>query len=104
MTVANRNDDAMVDAFVAYLQQHGYPDLAVDRRPDQENRKTSDIDAIAGKFAIEHRSVDTIDNQRGDSARFVQVALPLEAEFRNSLAFRLEIFFPYAGIAKGHGR
>lgn len=36
----------------------------------EKSRKTSDIDAIAGYFAIEHTSIDTLPNQRRDSDWF----------------------------------
>lgn len=37
-------DCEVVNAFVEHLRVHGYPDLKVDRRPDKENRDSSDID------------------------------------------------------------
>ena len=56
------NDRSVIDAFVAHLREEGYPDLRVERRPDDENRESSDIDAITGPFAIEHTSIDTLPN------------------------------------------
>jgi hypothetical protein len=61
-------DAAVVDAFVAHLAEQRYPGIQVESRPDVENRNSSDIDAIAGPFAIEHTSVDTVEHQRRNSA------------------------------------
>jgi hypothetical protein len=95
------DDGAIVAAFVAYLSENGHVGLSVDRRPDLENRESSDIDAIAGAFAIEHTSVDTIEHQRRDGTWFSRVVQPLEDRFRNVLPFRLRLIFPYEGIVKG---
>lgn len=55
---------------------------------------TADIDAIAGPFAIERTSIDTLENQRRHSSWFGGVAQPLEDEFRDRLPFRLRLIFP----------
>ena len=62
-------DSEVVDAFVSHLRELGYPSLTVEWRPDEENRDSSDIDAIAGSFAIEHTSIDTLPDQRRDSLK-----------------------------------
>ena len=72
------NDCDVINFFVAYLRENGHPGLQVDRWPDKENRGTADIDAVAGHFAIEHTSVDTVPNQRRDSNWFKQVVDGLE--------------------------
>lgn len=61
------NDCDVINAFVTYLWENGHSCLQVDRWPDKENRNLADIDAIAGAFAIEHTSIDTLPNQRRDS-------------------------------------
>jgi len=95
-------DDATVVAtFVAYLRDNGYPGLSIESRPDLENRKSPAIDAIAGSFAIEHTSIDTIENQRRDGIWFSHVADPLEDQFKGTLPFRLRLVFPYTSIVKG---
>ena len=95
-------DKQVISLFVEYLATQGNPGLKVDTWPDEENRQSSDIDAIAGHLAIEHSSVDTIPNQRRDAAWFVQVVKALEDEFRCRLPFRLVLTFPYEGIQTGH--
>ena len=94
-------DSDVVDAFVAYLRDHGHPGLAVERRPDEENRDSSDIDAIAGPFAIEHTSVDTLPNQRRDADWFMRAAGGLERELPGRPQFRLDVTLEYDAVAKG---
>ena len=95
------NDAAVVEAFVRYLAKQRNPGLQIESRPDVDNRNAVDIDAIAGLFAIEHTSIDTLENQRRDGSWFREIAQPLEEEFRNSLPFRLRLIFPYKGIKAG---
>lgn len=94
-------DAKTIDAFIAHLRDVGYPDLQVDRRPDQENRGSTDIDAIAGPFAIEHTSIDTIPNQRRDSDWFIRAVGGVEREVEGALPFRLSITIEYDAIGKG---
>ena len=94
------DDKAVVAAFVGALRASAFPALQVDRVPDDENRDSPDIDAIAGPLAIEHTSVDTLARQRERSAWFMQVAGPLEAVFKD-LGFRLRLVIPFEGITKG---
>ena len=94
-------DHEVIDAFIEHLQAHGFPNLRVDQRPDKENRDSSDIDAIAGKFAIEHTSVDTLPNQRRDSDWFMRAVGELEQELSSKLSFRLRITLEYNAIGRG---
>lgn len=73
------NDHEVVEAFVAHLAANGYTGLTVDRWPERENRNSPDIDTIAGPFAIEHTSIDTLPNQRGKSHWFMKAAGGLES-------------------------
>lgn len=95
------NDRDVIDAFVAYLRDNGHPGLRVERRPDEENRRASDIDAIAGTFAIEHTSVDTLPNQRRDSDWFMRAAGNLEQEIDTPPPFRLNITLEYDAVGTG---
>jgi hypothetical protein len=94
-------DADVVAAFVSHLRTHGHPGLKIERRPDQENRGSPDIDAIAGTFAIEHTSVDTLPNQRRDSSWFMRVIGDLEAELGSLLPFRLSVTIEYAAVTLG---
>lgn len=95
------NDQDVINAFVAYLGKVGFPGLKVDRWPDKENRKSRDIDAIAGPFAIEHTSIDTLPNQRRDSDWFMQAMGGIEKELTVLLPFRLNIIIEYDAVSKG---
>jgi len=95
------NDQDVINAFVAYLRKAGFPGLKVDRWPDKENRKTSDIDAIAGSFAIEHTSIDTLPNQRRDADWFIQAVGGIEKELTALSPSRLNITVEYDAVVKG---
>jgi hypothetical protein len=94
-------DKEVVSLFVDYLARNGNPGLTVNAWPDEGNRLSSDIDTIAGPFAIEHSSVDTVPNQRRDSAWFLKVVKELEDELGCKLPFRLVLTFPYEGVQRG---
>jgi hypothetical protein len=96
--MGSNSDREIIAAFVAHLQKNGYPDLKIDRYPEDENRNTKEIDAIAGAFAIEHTSVDTLPNQRRDSSWFLRAIGDLESELTGSLDYRLRISVPYEAI------
>ena len=94
------DDKQVVLAFIDYLQKNGHSGLKVDRIPDDENRASADVDAIAGEFAIEHTSIDTVRNQRRDSDWFKKVVGELGAELSAKMTIRLKIAIPYHGIKK----
>jgi hypothetical protein len=94
-------DKRVITDFVHLRGRTDHPGVRVERWPDEENRASSDIDAIAGPLAIEHTSVDTVPNQRRDSAWFMNVAAPLEAAFGSSMRFRLQIVFEYSAVVAG---
>lgn len=98
------SDKNLIVEFVNFLREHGHPDLNIDRFPDHEQRKMPDIDALAGAFAIEHTSIDTVPQQRQRSAWFMQAAGDLEAEFNRSErrpGFFFSITLPYEAIDTG---
>ena len=80
---------------------HRSPGLDISRYPDEENRDSKDIDAIAGRFAIEHTSIDALENQRRDSAWFSKVVGNLEGEISPQLTFRLRVRFDNDAVASG---
>ena len=94
-------DKDVVKAFVKYLRDNGHPGLCIDRYPDEANRSSPDIDAVAGPFAIEHTSIDTLPNQRRDSDWFMSVIGNLEAEIKPLLPYRLVITLEYEGVRRG---
>jgi hypothetical protein len=88
-------DDAVVMAFVDHLRANGHPGLVIESWPERQNRSTRDIEAIAGPFAIEHTSIDTIPGQRRDNARFVICIESLVDDFKGAFPFRLRVTVPY---------
>jgi len=100
LTFSSVDDRTLIDAFVEYLRDWKYPGLKVDRRPDQENRDVPDIDAIAGPFAIEHTSIDSVPHQRRNNDWFMEAVGGLEDEFPN-LPFRLNITLKYEAVTTG---
>ena len=94
-------DCEVVDAFISHLRKHGHPGLQVDRRPDEENHDSPDIDAIAAGFAIEHTSIDTLPNQRRDADWFMRAVGGLEQELASNVSFRLNVTIEYNAVAKG---
>jgi hypothetical protein len=96
--------DQVIEWFVAHLAANGYPDLAIDSQPDKEEhakgKKTEQaIDAIAGKFAIEHTSIDTLPCQREADAIFAKCIGRLEEEIQ--LPFNLTIYLQASALRKG---
>jgi hypothetical protein len=73
-------DHEVVEAFIAYLGDNGYPGLRIDRRPEEENRKSKDIEAIAGQFAIEHTFIPRFSDQKAQEDRFIKAIAGLESE------------------------
>ena len=94
-------DSEVVDAFVSHLRELGYPNLTVEWRPDEENRDSSDIDAVAGPFAIEHTSIDTLPDLRRDADWFTRAAGNLEKDLPSMPPFRLNICLEYDAVSKG---
>lgn len=94
-------DRDVIYAFVSFLCARGHTGLKVDRWPDKENRNSADIDAIAGSFAIEHTSIDTLPDQRRDSDWFMQAVGGLEQELPQKQSLRLNITIEYDAVTKG---
>ena len=69
----------VMNAFISHLGHHkGYANLMVDRWPEDENRQSPEIDAIAGPFAIEHTSIDSVADQRRANDWFSRVVSGLD--------------------------
>jgi len=94
-------DRDLVKAFVEYLRGQGFPDLRIDIWPDDENRNSPEIDAVAGDLSIECTSVDTIPNQRRDSERFFKVFGNIAQELPFRVTFRMNITVEYGAVKKG---
>ncbi len=93
-------DREIVERFVAHLADAGRPGLKIDRRPDEENRDSADIDAIAGQIAIEHTSIDSVPNQRRESERFME-AVGCLRDLLPTPEFRLRITIDFTAVTTG---
>ena len=96
------NERDVIDAFVGHLGQHrGYPNLAVDRWPDKENRTEQDIDAVAGKYAIEHTSIDSVLDQRLRTDWYSRVVRGLDQVIQDSVDGGFTVALEFDAIKKG---
>ena len=94
------SDRNVIETFVNYLKENGYPGLEIDCWPEDKNPNTPEIDAIAGPFAIEHTSVDTLPNQRRDADWFMKAVGGLNSQIKD-ISFRLGIVVEYDAVIKG---
>ena len=92
-------DYIVIEAFVDYLRDNGFPDLCIDRRPDEENRQSKDIDAIAGQFGIEHTFIPRFQDQKAQEDRFKQAMEGLESELPTP-PYELNICSEYYAVKK----
>lgn len=95
------NDRDVITAFVCHLSNRGHPGLKVERWPEDQNRRSKDIDAIAGPFAIEHTSIDSVANQRRDDDWYLQVVGGLSDELSDHVDYHFGIVLQYNAIEKG---
>jgi hypothetical protein len=87
-------DRAVVLRFVVHLMEHGHPGLMVDHWLEDEQPGQSVVEAIAGVFAIEHTSIDTLPDQRGVGDQFQRALgvlefLPVTARLRITVPYEL---------------
>lgn len=99
--MGRKRGDDVIDAFVAHLAQHGHPGLKVDARPDEINRNTQDIDAIAGPFAIEHTSVEALHESRAKNPQWEKAVGGLEDEVQGCVSAHLSIATRYDAVTIG---
>ncbi len=97
----DKPDRVVVDAFVSFLGSHDHPGLKVECRPDDVKHNTPDIDAIAGPFAIEHTSINTVANQRRDTDYFKHVVDGIANELSDKLRCRLRITVEWSAVKTG---
>lgn len=86
----------MINAFVEFKKDLlGCQNLRVDRWPDKEIRCRQEIDAVAGHFAIEHTSIDSIEDQRRDDALFLRFTDGLDSVISDCVDCGFIITFDY---------
>ena len=92
----------VLDAFVNHLgHQEGYPNLSVDRWPEDENRRSPEIDAIAGPFSIEHTSIDSIADQRWADDLYSRVVRGLDRVIADCVDCGFTITLEFNAITSG---
>ena len=95
-----------ITAFVRVLAHRtGNPTLVVDRWPDKEPRTgpitEPEIDAVAGKFAIEHTSIDSVTDQRERNASFLDVVRGLDSLIKEHVGCGFTVTLEFDAIGKG---
>lgn len=89
------SQDQVIEAFVVHLAALCHPGLQIIDWPDKKPGASREIDALAEspdvRVAIEHTSVDSFDDQRADSARFMEVIGKLESELRGQIPSSLHL-------------
>lgn len=94
--------DTLIARFAGFLGRcQGNPELVVDRWPDKENRTEREIDAVAGDFAIEHTSVDSVTDQRQRSASYLRVVGGLDPLLKKHVGCGFTVTLEYDAIGKG---
>jgi len=73
-------EERVIQAFAAHLAKNGHRGLKVDRWPDRDKTTPANerIDAVAGDFAIEHTSVDALNDKRARDPQCMQALGELE--------------------------
>ena len=95
-------EQRIIRLFVKHLAKyHVEANIEIDQWPDKINRDTQDIDAIAGPFAIEHTSIDSVENQRQHNDWYLQVVNGLEQIISEAVTGGLSITFGYQTVTKG---
>ena len=95
-------ENDVIDAFVRHMAHYkDCPNLAVNRWPDKENRTEPEIDAIAGRFAIEHTSIDSVTNQRRLDDWYLRVVDGLDRVISDIVDCGFTITLEFQAIAKG---
>jgi hypothetical protein len=80
--------------------------FTITRWPDKEERKLRACDAYAEALgvqplAIEHTNIETLRQQKQDSARFLKVCGVLETELKNVFPYDVHLIIPTFGIQTG---
>ena len=95
-------EQEIIVAFIDYLGTlNSRSNLSVDRWPDKENRTEPEIDAIAGNFAIEHTSIDSVADQRKLNDWYLQVVEGLDQVIKDHVDCGFTITLQYLAIGKG---
>jgi len=94
-----RWDRTVIRALVAHMEANGHTGLGVDTWPEDDKHAASPIDAVAGRFAIEHTSIDTLEGQREADVPFMKSIGCLDKQVL--VPFNLTILVGWGAIKKG---
>lgn len=101
-----KEEQSVINAFVRAQERMIGIEWKIIEWPDANPRAVNEIDAVASRsntlVAIEHMSIDAIENQRRDSNYFSKAMGDLEKELQGLLPFSLRITIPYEAITRGH--
>jgi hypothetical protein len=97
------HEKEVIQQLLLILGEHGHPGLVLRYCPDERNRGSKDIDAIAGSFAIEHTSIDGMPQQRGHDDRFLKLVRGLREELKPSLGFQANVTLSYDDLLAACG-
>jgi hypothetical protein len=95
------HDRQIVEAFTHHLRKMRLADVSVDCWLEDAFPGTSQVEAIAGHFAIEHTSCDTFHNQRATADWFDEIVTPIERLLSPAMPGRIRIYLPEGSISKG---
>lgn len=96
------DENEVISKFVDFLgKTKGCTNLSIDEWPDESNRSEPEIDAIAGKFAVEHTSIDSLPEQRRRDYWYLQVVKNLDITMKASVNCGLTITLCYYDIRRG---
>ena len=96
------DEQDVIEKFVDHLGiLKGHSNLSVDRWPDKENRTEPEIDAVAGIFAIEHTSIDSVASQRQLDDWYLRVVGGLDQLISECLDCGFTVTLEFYAIGKG---
>lgn len=87
-----------IESTVRLLRRTDFPSIAELTWIDGVEKGDGLPDAVADPFLIEHFSIDSLPNQRRNSAWFAEWARPLEADSQGRLGFRVTVAIPEDAI------
>lgn len=96
-------------AIAAFLKTYSSAvgsEYTVTQVPDEVNRTTPDIDAFAEAasgtpLAIEHTLIQTLEGQKQDNARFIEVFVPLSERLAPDLPSDLQVIVGHGVLERG---
>ena len=98
----------VIQKFVTHLSKVKQVSLRITTWPDKVNRSKRDIDALVEggsvRIAIEHTTIDTVPDQRRDSARFMKVFGKIDTELSGEFDARIRLTVPFGAIPTGFDR